>query len=239
MENKNINVAFYTKSITNAYDLRNKCKRNGIDISYLADLDNLIVEIISNPKGVMIIDIKYLRHLRLISSFCQFRNNGEYKFIYLAPSEKLMSADEEDISIYTYEEMSKLVDNLPQIIDEINNKSDNDKMIFVSNMIAEILESYKISPKYMGFSYLKDCIEIVSQNKFQAKRLNTDVYPIIAKKYNTTVANVEKGIRITIKQASISHPELYGKDTFCCGKITNRKFVTHIVEEIDLYDITK
>lgn len=239
MENEKLSIAFYTKSVTNAYNLRNKCRMINLDVSYLADLDNLLVQIISNPKAVIIIDIKYLRHLRMISSFCHFRNRGEYKFVYLTPSMDNVHIVEDNIHAYTYEQMSELVDDLPKMIEAINNSIDNGKNEIMSNLIAQILEVYKINPKHIGFSYLKDCVEIVSKDKFQAKSLATKVYSIIAKKYNTTVKSVEKDIRFTIKNASASHPEIYGKDSFCEGKITNRKFVMHIVEEMDSFKNNK
>lgn len=234
MEKESYNVAFYTRSIATAYELRNKCMNNNIEMAYLTDFDDLMMYVIGNKKGVVVLDIKNLNHFKLIPNFCQCRNNGEYKFVYFTPDKRNINVSERDIYVYSYDEVSLMISNLPNLIIESNRVFEDNKKAFVSNTITEMLENYKISPKHIGFVYLKDCIEMIAKNKSEMKFLTTNVYSKVAEMNSTTIDNVEKSIRLAIKSASILHPELYGKDTFCDGKITSRKFVAHIVEEVNL-----
>lgn len=238
MEEK-IDIAFYTRSSVNAYHVRSKCKSNNLNLGYIVDLDDFIVSLIYKKKGIIIIDSKYLKHTNLITAFCQCRNSGEYKFIYLTNNRDDVSIDDKDVYVYTYDELDKFVNDLPLLIVEANRiYSEKRKEIF-SNIITEMLENYKVSPKYIGFNYLKECIENILKNKGQVRFLNTQVYPIVAQMYNTTIENVEKSIRIAIKNARLAHPELYSKENFSGEKITNRVFVSHIVEKINLNHISE
>ena len=237
--NNKLDVAFYTKNRMRAYNMRNKCNMRGIDVRYLTDLGDFLDYLISCKKGIIILDLKYFKYSRMISEFCHFRNNGEYKFVYFTEDKDRVIVTDENICVYSYVEVDEFLDKLPQIIVDTNTICEHNRKANVSNIITNVLESYKISPKHIGFNYLKDCIDIASKNKREMVVLNKYIYPLVAKMYNTTIDNVEKNIRLAIKSASQNHPELYNKNTFCDGKITNRTFVSHVIEEVDLYEECK
>ncbi len=233
MERK-MNVSFYTRNEMVAYNVRNKCKTQNIEMEYLSDLGEMLEYLISNKGGVVIIDLKYFKHSKLISEYCNIRNCGKYRFVYLVENENEFENTCEDIEVFSYEEISQLISLLPKILEDLNAKNISNQKNCVSNAITEILESYKISPKHIGFNYLKDCIDLSRKCKTGCLDLSKNIYPNIAKMYNTTEDNVEKNIRIAIKSASLLHPELYDEKTFCDGKVTNRKFVSHIIQEVDI-----
>lgn len=51
---------------------------------------------------------------------------------------------------------------------------------------------------YRGFSFLADAIYITTQHNGKPLRVTKDIYPYLAKKYETTAMNVEHSIRIVI-----------------------------------------
>lgn len=233
------NVVYYTKNLPNAYEMRNRCKKDNIEVEYLKGIGNLLSFLITKEKGIVILDLKYFKSFKILSEFCIFRNNGEYKFVCLTDDKSKVKFVDKNVSVYSYEEVSKLQENLPKIIVETNTVCEYNRKALLTNIVTQILENYKISPKHVGFNYLKDCIDIAIRHKRDVLFLNKDIYPVVAQMYRTTIDNVEKNIRLAIKSASTNHPELYSKDTFCDGKVTNRTFVSHIVEEVDLHRINK
>ena len=62
----------------------------------------------------------------------------------------------------------------------------------------EYLRKLGLNGTYLGFHYLSEAINLVSQNKTLLLALNTQLYPIIARKYLTSSENVERNIRTAI-----------------------------------------
>lgn len=232
-------IAFYTRNEIRAYNMRNRCRLNNLEINYVADFGELFTYLISCKKGIIILDIQYFKHFKLLNAFCSVKNFGQYKFILLKNQDENVDLKDPNIYFYSYDEVEKLMIVLPKYINDLNCAFDNFISATQNSVITNILERFKISPKYTGFNYLKDCIYFGTNNKNDLCHLNKNIYPKIAKNYNTTVDNVEKNIRIAIKNATILHPELFSDGSFCDGKVTNRKFVSHIVEEVELFNLNK
>lgn len=65
-------------------------------------------------------------------------------------------------------------------------------------MIADFLRKMGVNGTYLGFYYLIDAVNLVCQDKRLLLALNTELFPIVARKYRTSPENVERNIRTVI-----------------------------------------
>lgn len=106
--------------------------------------------------------------------------------------------------------------------------------------ISNTLIKLGITPKNKGFSFIRDALKITIKDKSALASLSKIIYPEIAEKYSTTVSNVERLIRFTIKRAwegdkSKDFHFLFGSEG---GKNTNRptnlQFIAYLTERLIL-----
>ena len=63
------------------------------------------------------------------------------------------------------------------------------------NEIKEVLNYFRMLPKYKGYSYLEDAIQLCREHSEYLTQITKVVYPELAKKYHCTkeeVANARK-----------------------------------------------
>ena len=119
-------------------------------------------------------------------------------------------------------------------------KLEERQMSNVKNGICHKLITCCFSPKHKGFMYLTDAINILVKSKQMQSSLQTQIYPIIAKKYNVSVNSVERNIRSSIDYAWDRYvekqkikPDKANRDNLLVNfykKPTNRSFIyTYIV----------
>ena len=68
----------------------------------------------------------------------------------------------------------------------------------VSDYVEEQLMRIGATPEYTGYKYLVQGIIMSMQDESMLNRVTTGLYPAIAQKYDTSAANVERGIRTVI-----------------------------------------
>lgn len=85
----------------------------------------------------------------------------------------------------------------------VNNNKENKKENISSKNISsrkirqkikEELENLNYNYSYKGTRYLEDSIYLVYKSEYEKDNLTKEIYPIIAKKYNTSVENVKCNI---------------------------------------------
>ena len=80
-----------------------------------------------------------------------------------------------------------------------SNTNKNGKLFNQEAIVTELLHNLGIPSHVRGYQYIKDGIEIVYSNKKSITYITKDVYPEIAKKYDTTPTRVERAIRHAIE----------------------------------------
>jgi len=80
------------------------------------------------------------------------------------------------------------------------------------------------SAKHLGFAFLRDCIKTITKDSAAAFFLTKNVYPHIAKKYDTTIPCIERNIRNAIERAWVSG-ELKTIFKSCKKRPTNREAI--------------
>lgn len=95
---------------------------------------------------------------------------------------------------------------------------------------TQIIRQFNITSKYKGYYFVLDAIEIASSKQNETLYITKDIYPIIAKKYNTTTYSVEKDIRTIIEKCWINNKQLLERIAGCkldyCP--TNSEFIDYM-----------
>lgn len=102
--------------------------------------------------------------------------------------------------------------------------------LFLSNLLAEL----KISPKYLGYTYLQRIVYMVFENRVYLKSLSKFVYPQIAKEYNTAPKSVEKAIDNALNRAFDKGGLREFSDTVCPS---NKEVISYLVNKLTDNDI--
>lgn len=70
-----------------------------------------------------------------------------------------------------------------------------------SQRVTKLLHSMGVPPHFKGFSYLKEAVLMWMQDDYLGGGLSKEMYPALAKKYDTTVSGVEAAIRNAVVAA--------------------------------------
>ena len=91
----------------------------------------------------------------------------------------------------------------------------------LDDVLNEVFMEYDIPIKWLGRKYIKDICGILYDDENLIRSLNSKVYPMVAMKNGTKVANVEKAIRNSLTKTSHAH-----------DKTTNKTFLTKLLEKL-------
>lgn len=85
---------------------------------------------------------------------------------------------------------------------EIEKKKDIVIPLHYNSMASKLLEKHNFTKSYVGFEYWKKLIALMMYKpEYLKKSLNSEIYPIIARKCDSTVANVESQLRFSLSAA--------------------------------------
>ena len=108
-------------------------------------------------------------------------------------------------------------------------------------LISDTLKDLGISPKYMGYSYLKTAIELVMDDVSLAHSVTKVLYPTVAKEHKTTSSRVERAVRHAIEIAFYRGDidklkDIFGFSVSCDkGKATNSEFIATIADYLSTH----
>lgn len=116
------------------------------------------------------------------------------------------------------------------------NKESYSRYIVFMNNITEVLNDFGIHISNNGYSYIIDSVMLIMDLKTLDLRLNSDVYPVIARKYNfERYTTVEHNIRNAIKSACLDNERSPG-----CNKMgifgkrpSNKQFLLYVTEYVN------
>lgn len=117
-------------------------------------------------------------------------------------------------------------------------RSSQDTSQNIEIMITEIINKIGVPPHIKGYQYLRTAIQMVYDDVSYLSKVTIEIYPGIAKKFNTTPSRVERAIRNAIEISlsrgnseyveSIFGPTLSRKK----GKLTNSEFIAIIADKL-------
>ena len=101
----------------------------------------------------------------------------------------------------------------------------------IDTRVSHVLKQLGIRPHIKGYRYLKDAIRITMSNPKDVEMITKSLYPMVAKKNNSTASRVERAIRHAIKD--ISQVDEFRRTIFLGipkNHYTNKEFITGIAE---------
>ncbi|WP_138204502.1 sporulation transcription factor Spo0A [Haloimpatiens lingqiaonensis] len=121
-----------------------------------------------------------------------------------------------------------------------SNMSDENKPVDLETEITNIIHEIGVPAHIKGYMYLREAITMVVNNIELLSAVTKELYPSIAKKYNTTASRVERAIRHAIEVAwsrgqvdTIN--KLFGYTIHNDkGKPTNSEFIAMVADKLRL-----
>lgn len=244
MQDNKINVLFLTKENCNlAYSLRPKLISMNCEVLYVNSLKELINKILYMKTAIIFLDDQGKEELNilapLLSTNLLLASNVVYignDFDYVQDFTKYPN-----FFVCTQEQV---VVSLPSItstyrLTTIGNFTvlDKDRLNTVLNYN---LTKLGFTQKWLGYKFIKDCLDFCVTNNFTMGSLITDVYPVVAVKNNTTANNVERSIRNAITKAyEETQFNVQGFEELhnTAKKITNRWFLACLLDKLNQMDI--
>lgn len=105
--------------------------------------------------------------------------------------------------------------------------------------VAFILKQIGLSGHVQGYYYLKRAICIMVNNPEEAQLITKVVYPAVAKEFKTSIANVEKAIRVSVKKINCSDETKLAYIGWVSNSYTNKQVIASIAELISMNLIDK
>ena len=111
----------------------------------------------------------------------------------------------------------------------------------IMRKITKEIQLIGLPASSMGFKYVRYAIKLVIEDDTMLESVMTRLYPVVANKFNTNVACVERNIRHSIESAwnhgSMSYiDKVFGYSIDADkGKPTNRAFIATIADRIRLH----
>ena len=114
------------------------------------------------------------------------------------------------------------------------------KAVTIDEKISEIFISIGIPPHIKGYAYLRDAIKMTVERPYVINAVTKELYPGVAKIYNTTASKVERAIRHAIEVAwNRGHIDainaIFGTRVYLGNeKPTNSEFVALVADKLIL-----
>jgi len=130
--------------------------------------------------------------------------------------------------------------SLEKRILSLNNKKRNTKLFNQEAIIADLLHNLGIPSHIRGYQFIKEGIGIIYNNNNNISYITKDVYPEIAKKFDTTPTRVERSIRHAIEvswnRGNLDFmEEIFGYSVdIDRAKPTNSEFMVTIADKLRL-----
>lgn len=110
----------------------------------------------------------------------------------------------------------------------------------IEKKASNLLYDLMLPPNYKGYKYLREAIIMLCEDvNADIGSFNKYIYPVIAKKYNTTPKNIERNIRFAIDKicsfnTSEDLKQKLGVSPEVLSKPTNVKFIAFCAEKLRL-----
>ena len=137
-------------------------------------------------------------------------------------------------------DLSILESRMLELFEQVN-KFKFKETINVEVEVSSLLHDLGIPSHVRGYRYIRDDVMLLYESSSLVNLVTKDVYPIIAKKYDTTTTRVERAIRHAIEiswmRGDIKLMEdLFGNSIdFDRSKPANAEFLTTIADKFKLY----
>lgn len=231
--NNNVDGVIFSDDITFAYNVRNVCSESGVYLDYSQTGEDLILYVIRNKGGLIFIDHKRFSYMDILKEYLNSEKSKNFTFIIITDSTDIDFEITEKAYITNFENIREVLPKIKYLNSFYKDITSISKSEIYKNIIG-VLELYGISPKHIGYLYIKECVALGVESNTGVLNFSINIYPIIASKFNTCTGNVDKNIRTAIKKAYENNPKLFDIDDVCHRAITNAGFLNYIIEKVKM-----
>ena len=231
------NIIFYSRNnFALGERMREYLKLLNKNVIYCNNLQQ-VINMIENEKYLIIfIDKMYRVYAKMLSIIIksEFANLDGVRLVFI----------DDDLSYYVdYVDNNKMfcipttnlkiaIQNIVYTCQMLNYRKEtiNSLLNGVNESISKYLIKLGFSYKLVGFRYIKQSVELAIKNNYSLGSLQKDVYPILAQQNNTNPSNIERCIRMAIKNASQT-PAFKNELNILNGSdMTNRSFLEFLID---------
>ncbi|ANU28376.1 sporulation transcription factor Spo0A [Planococcus versutus] len=203
----------------------------------------------NQPIDILLLDI-IMPHLDGIAVLDAIKDSEEFQNIDVIMlsafgQESIMSqAAENGASYFILKpfESDRLVLQINHIMNARSNKQEHSlTKLTKEDRITNMIKGIGIPPHLKGYQYLKEAILLVLEQSEILNKVTKQLYPSIAKKFDTTSSRVERSIRHAIEQAWTRHETVNHISTIFGysvahleSKPTNSEFIAMVVDSLKL-----
>lgn len=110
--------------------------------------------------------------------------------------------------------------------------------MYMKRYVTDLIHTVGVPASLLGHNYIREAILMCCEDPSKVHHITSELYPAVAKKYNTTVSSVERAIRHAIEVAwergeltlleSLFGYTVSNKK----GKPTNSEFIALLVDRV-------
>lgn len=207
MRKNNIGAFLYSdRNQELAATLKTFCNNYNVCLFYITDLKEFFIKAEGFENAVLFIDNYTIKvSADLLTYITVKQKETLYSIIYLCDGK----IDDENIvdneKIFKVNVEKNFYSQMVEIIGKMRQTRQTFKVKNLTKEWATLAYDYlvnlNLSPKHAGFSYLKDTIIYCLSEDGKVGNLNKGIYNYLSAKYNTTVFNIERNIRLAIESA--------------------------------------
>lgn len=240
MSRLEINAIFYSKQNLNmAYELKRACRELSISVIYAFEVVELVKYLTELKVNVVFIDCSTLKLSENIVTFIKSYNKNNQCLI-ICVTDNVSCTELNALPNIDYVlKNENLLEQLKEIENSItytaiNNYETKFNLCEINSYLTNYLISIGVAPKHIGFTYIKQAIELALKNNGVIGSLSREVYPTIASKNKTLPQNVERNIRNAVECACKS-PAINSDSIIHLmqsNKISNRAFLCYLLDKV-------
>jgi len=222
-----------SEDVNYSYNVRNRCSREGVHIGYAQTSDDIILYLMNSNSGIIFIDYKYFSIVsRFFNHYIVSSKGQAYTFVILTDNKELDIDINDKVFVCDLNNLKYWLPKLKRF--SCNNYVSNVSKVELYKIIITFLELYGISPKHIGYSYIKECIALGVESDYCVSNFSSNIYPVVATRFNTCTGNVDKNIRTAIRKAYEHNPKAFSEDDINYKVITNVEFLNYLIEKVKI-----
>lgn len=236
MNDIEMNAIFYSKqNIELAYTLKKVCRTINANVFNVSQFTELIYRLNDNSVSILFLDYNSMEVAESVLDFVLNYNFEREISIILITDDLVPEVDFTKSNFYRIspkniqEDLTNIQNKLKYTTTIRRNMDTNIHKL--SEDVTDYLIDNGFSPQHKGFAYIKECVLFAVSKNGKLGSLSSEVYPIIATKYNTVVENIERNIRNAVEQAKKLN---FNNNDICKlnngSKLSNKVIIGFIVD---------
>lgn len=230
-------IFFSDKNIELSEEINKFCKSKKINLIYSSDFADFTFKFIEAKPEVVFCDCDTVcLNEDIFNMFLQNKNFVNTNVIMISKYEIDKVFEYKNVHYLIYD---NLFDNILKIIENVDLSV---RYVVPEELMREykikltgLLRELGITTKHMGYNYIREIVLEIIKDDRRIVSLTKHLYPLIAIRYNTYRANIERNIRnalnFTIKNCR--NKEMM-QEIMTLGNAvpSNKQFITYLVEKL-------